>query len=296
MTTTTAPARGSHSAGRGVTFGGVLRSEWIKLRSLRSTWWCAALIVVVIVGFAALLSSVTGSGPQGTPGAPVPEGAEQQSALSALTIGIVFAQLVAAVLGALIITGEFGTGMIRSTFAAVPRRTAALVAKVLLVGLLTLVASALGLLGALGVSLPLLDGAGISPDLGDGRLWTALLAAAGSVALTAMMAFGIGAIIRNGAGAIAASVGIVFVLPILFAILVSSVQDAAWPSNLQEFSPAQAATRMYEYPLEGSDNPLVLPPVDGAIVLDPWQAALVMAGWVVVFFVIGLALVKRRDV
>jgi len=296
MTTTSAPARTSHSAGRGVSFGGVLRSEWIKLRSLRSTWWCTALIVVLLVGFAALLASVTGQGPEGTPGAPAPASADQQSALTAITLGTVFAQLVAAVLGALIITGEFGTGMIRSTFAAVPRRTAALVAKVLLVGVLVLVASALGLLGALAVSLPLLDRSGITPDLGDGALWTALLAAAGSVALTAMMAFGLGAIIRNGAGAIAASVGIVFVLPILFTILVGSVQDAVWPSNLQEFSPAQAATRMYEYPVDGSDNPFVLPPVDGAIVLEPWQAALVLVGWVVLFFAVGLAFVKRRDV
>lgn len=291
---TSAPTRQSRprSAGSGVTFGGVLRSEWIKLRSLRSTVWCFAIIAVLIIGFGALFSAVA-SGFEGMESTP-----EQQQSLAAsvTTIGVAFAQLVAAVLGALIITGEFGTGMIRSTFAAVPRRTSALVAKVLLVGALTLVASAIGLLGALAVSLPLLDGAGITTDLGDAKLWTALLAAAGSVALIAMMAFGLGAIIRNGAGAIAASVGIVFVLPILFTILVSSVQDAAWPSNLQEFSPAQAATRMYEYPLEGADNPFVLPPVDGSVVLEPWQAALVLAGWVVLFFAVGLALVKRRDV
>lgn len=291
-TTSTAPTRRDrHVTGPGVTFGGVLRSEWIKLRSLRSTWWCSVIIVALIVGFAALLSATV----SGFEGQQSTAAADQQLALTAITLGASFAQLVAAVLGALVVTGEFGTGMIRSTFAAVPRRTGALVAKLLLVVLLTFVVSALGLLGALGVSLPLLSGVGLDVDLGDDGLWVALLAAAGSVALTGGMAFGLGTIIRNGAGAIAAAVGIVFVLPILFQILVLSVQDAVWPSNLQEFSPAQAATRMYEYQAD-TPNPFLPAAVDGAIVLEPWQATLVLVGWVAVFFVVGLVLTKRRDV
>lgn len=294
MSQTTAPAPTRHDRvvhGSGVSFGGVLRSEWIKLRSLRSTWWCSVIIVALLVGFAALLSA-TISGFEGQQSTPE---SEQQLALTAVTVGTAFAQLVAAVLGALVITGEFGTGMVRSTFAAVPRRTGALVAKLLLVVLLTFVVSAVGLAGALGVALPLLSSVGLDVDLGDTGVWTALVAAAGSVALTGGMAFGLGTIIRNGAGAIAAAVGIVFVLPILFQILVASVQDAVWPSNVQEFSPAQVATRMYEYQAD-TQNPFSTPPVEGAIVLEPWQAALVLAGWVVVFFVVGLVLTKRRDV
>jgi len=294
MTTTTAPARTGHSAGRGVTFGGVLRSEWIKLRSLRSTWWCFAIMLVVIVGFGALLGASAGF----TTGGAAPSGDQaQQITVFSATGGIAFGQLVAAVLGALVITGEYGTGMIRSTFTAVPRRTSAVVAKLLLVTLSTFVVSLVAVLLALLVTRPMLAGIDVEADLGDGDLWLALVAAAGSVALIGAIGFGLGSIIRLSAAAVATGIGIVFVLPILFQILILSVgMDKAWPANLQEFSPSQAATRMYEYQVEGQAGLLTGVAVDGAVVLEPWQAGLVLVGWAVLLLVIGLALVKRRDV
>lgn len=289
---TSAPTRQSRprSAGGGVTFGGVLRSEWIKLRSLRSTVWCFAIIAVLIIGFGALFSAVA-SGFEGMESTP----AQQQSlAASVTTIGVAFAQLVAAVLGALIITGEFGTGMIRSTFAAVPRRTPALIAKLIIVAIGTFVVSAISLAITSLLAVPLLRGVDIELDLADGKYWLSMLGAAASVAFMAMIAFGLGMIIRNSTGAIAAAIGVVFVVPILFSIAMGLV-SGTWVYSLNEFIPPTAASRIYEYVVDGSSM-LTAPAVDGAIRLEPWQALLVLVGWVVALFAAGLALVKRRDV
>lgn len=288
----TAPYRPSrsHTTGRGVSFGGVLRSEWIKLRSLRSTVWCFAVIAVLIVGFGALFSAFAA----GFQGAPTTADQQQSIAVSVVTIGVTFAQLVAAVLGALVITGEFGTGMIRSTFAAVPRRTPALVAKLILVALGTFVVSLVSLVVTSFLAVPLLDGNDITLDLGDGRYWLSMVAAAGSVAFMAMISFGFGMIIRNSAGTIAAAIGLIFVLPILFTVA-TLIVSGTFLTSLNEFVPPTAATRMYDYVVEGA-SVTTGPAVDGALRLEPWGGLLVLVGWVAVLFAAGAALVKRRDV
>ena len=121
MTTTTAP-----TSLPGLTFGGIVTSEWVKLRSLRSTIWCYALIIVVTLGLGLILAGTLNTG------GVTPPAADQQALwLSASTLGIQLGVLISAVLGALVITGEYGTGMIRSTITAVPTRTPALMAKAL---------------------------------------------------------------------------------------------------------------------------------------------------------------------
>lgn len=289
---TTAPYRASrsHTSGRGVSFGGVLRSEWIKLRSLRSTVWCFAVIAVLIVGFGALFSGVAA----GFQGSPTTADQQQSIAVSIVTIGVTFAQLVAAVLGALVITGEFGTGMIRSTFTAVPRRLPALVAKLILVALGTFVVSLASLVVTSFLAVPLLEGNDIALDLGDGRYWASMVAAAGSVAFMAMISFGFGMIIRNSAGTIAAAIGLIFVLPILFGVA-SALVSGTFLTSLNEFVPPTAATRMYDYVVDGASVTTV-PAVEGALRLEPWGGLLVLVGWVAVLFAAGAALVKRRDV
>lgn len=273
-----------------LTFGGVLRSEWIKLRTLRSTWWCLAVMVAVIVAFGALFS--TSAGFFALDGAT----REQQQAVVAqsVTVGVVFGQLVASILGALVITGEFGTGMIRSTFTAVPRRGAALVAKLIVVAVTLFVVSLVGLVVALlvnSVILPLHD---ITVDFTDAALWKTVLGAAVSVAAIGMMALALGAIIRNGAGAIASAVGIVFVLPIVLQLFMAA-NDSVWLYNVNEIIPPNASARLYDYVVDGQ-SATMLPVPEGAWALEPWVALLVLAAWVVALFAVAFALVKRRDV
>ena len=130
-----------------LSFGGILASEWIKLRTLRSTWWCLAIMLVLPVGIALMAAAFypeasTSMGDEFT------LSPEMSSWLALATAGAGFNVFVVAVIGALVITGEYGTGMIRSSVAAVPSRGPVLVAKaivlsvtVFVVGLVAFVAS-----------------------------------------------------------------------------------------------------------------------------------------------------------
>src|SRR3954467_13082896 len=121
---TTSPAAPPAAAQVQPTFPGVVRGEWIKLLSLRSTWWAlastAAVTTLAALAAAASLNAMAGD----TAMAP---GTEQMHGAEVIASGFPFGMLTIAVLGALLITGEYATGMIRSTFAAVPTRIPVLV-------------------------------------------------------------------------------------------------------------------------------------------------------------------------
>ncbi|KQO46396.1 MULTISPECIES: ABC transporter permease subunit [unclassified Frigoribacterium] len=273
-----------------LTFGGVLHSEVIKLRTLRSTWWCLSIMVVIIVGFGALFALSAGLFQAGQASTEQ----QQQIVAQSVSVGVVFGQLVASILGVLVITGEFGTGMIRSTFSTVPKRLPAVIAKLVVIAVTLFVVSLVALVLTLLINSAILPSNDITVDFGDGALWRSVLGAAASIAFTGMIAFSLGAIIRNGAGAIAAAVGLVFVLPIIVQIFTAFV-DAAWVYTLAEIIPPNAAARLYDYVVSGQ-SAMTLPSPDGALVLEPWSALLVLIAWVVVLFGLALALVKRRDV
>lgn len=280
-----------------LTFAGIVRSEWIKLRSLRSTFWCYVIVVVLTIGLAALIAAVipTDSVAGQTTGTDAGEASGAASALASAnaswltitTIGVSFGQLVIAVLGALVITGEYGTGMIRSTFTAVPARLPALAAKTLVFAVVTFVVTLAALVIAALLAAPILDGRGIHPDLGDSGVWLALVGGAGYLTLLGVLSLAIGLIIRVSAGAIATALGLILVVPIIFNIL-ASVTRAQWPQNVAAFLPSSAGGRLYAYqPTGGTAN--------GLLTLDGWQGLLVLAAWCVVAAVIGGILVKRRD-
>lgn len=290
--TTARPALPSLRDAHGVTFGGVLRSEWIKLRSLRSTFWCAVIILVLSLGLTALASATLGAfNPRTGEAVPLPTGAAlTPSMMSAITVPTTFVSLVAAVLGALVITGEFGTGMIRSTFTAVPRRLPAVVGKAVVVTLVVFVIAAVSVLLAALLSLAIFGARGADPQP-DGDFWLALLGDAGYVALIALLSFTVGAIIRNSAGGIATSLGLILVLPII-ASLLAALANADWARNVGDFLPSNAGGRIYSYPaLHGTSAPAA----PGTLVLEPWQGLLVLVGWIVVLGAVALVLVRRRD-
>lgn len=276
-----------------LSFAGELRSEWIKLRTLRSTLWCYLIMVVLTIALGLLIA---GAHPAPAAGAPTPSHDVQQSTwVTVATLGIGFAQLVSAVLGALVITGEYGTGMIRSTFAAVPKRLPAIVAKALVFGLTTFVVALVGLVGAALVSAPLLRANDITADFGDGNVWLALVGGAGYVALIGLLAFGIGLIVRSSAAGIAAALGLVLVVPTILQVL-ARVTLADWPANIAASLPASAGSKLYAYPGAAAESfTPSQPSASNVITLDTWQGLLVLVGWVVVAFVVGAILVKRRD-
>lgn len=279
------------SRGSGVSFARVVRSEWIKLRTLRSTVWSFAIIVVLTVLIGLLFASVYDSsfGPEQD------QAGQNTIALAAVTGGVSLTQLVAAVLGVLIISGEYTTGMIRSTLAAVPRRLPALWAKALVLAVCTfvigLVASAVTLL----ITVPILAGKGIEPQLLDGDFVRSVLGTAAYLALIALLAYGLGVILRSSAGGIAAAAGLIFLVPTVLSI-VAAVSGTAWLSNAAAFLPSNAGARMYAYNA-GEPDPFAAAGADlsEVITLDAGQGALVLVAWVVVLLGVGAVLLKRRD-
>jgi ABC-2 type transport system permease protein len=270
-----------------LSFGGILRSEWIKLRTVRSTNWCYLIIIVMTVGFGYLIA---GTYPAPSPGTSAGDHATQQASwVQMTTIGIGFGQLVCAVLGALVITGEYGTGMIRSTVTAVPTRVPALIAKALVFGATTFVVGLVSLVAAALLTATLVPAKGIHPDFGDPAVWGAIVGGAGFLALLGMLSLSIGAIIRNSAGGIATSLGLILVLPVVLNIF-AGITQAGWAGNLAAFLPSNAGSQMYTY-----FSGVSAQTAPGIVILEPWQGFLVLAGWVVVLFIGAAALFKRRD-
>ena len=271
----------------GVTFGGILRSEWIKLMSLRSTIWCYAILVFLTLGLAALFGSTLY-----VEGMTLDRDTQQTFAIQAVTFSVSMSQLVVAVLGALVITGEYGTGMIRSTLTAVPARLPALFGKVIVFGVVTFVVSLVAIVLSALLSAPLLANSGVDVDFGDGAYWAALVGAAGFLALTGVFATAVGTIVRNSAGAIAIVLSFVLVLPTIVQIF-AVITKAEWVANLGNFLPSNAGARMYAYIGESAAaaDPMGL----GGTVLEPWQGALVLVAWVIALLALASVLLKRRD-
>ncbi|MFG6402693.1 ABC transporter permease subunit [Microbacterium sp. P04] len=282
---TSTPTRVFTPTGHDVSFGGAVRSEWIKLRTIRSTWWCYAILFVLVVGFSALLSSTLSV-------EPAPTGAAAQSlAVQAVTISTTFGALVVSVLGVLIISGEYGTGMIRSTLTAVPKRLPALVAKALVFAIATFVVSAISFAVSVPISVALLSGKGLEIDLGDSQYWLALLGGVGYLVLVGLIAFSLGAIIRNTAGGVAVALGLVLAAPIVLSII-SALTQLTWVLNLEKLLPSSAGGLLSTYPVSDA---AAAPTPDGVWVLEPWQGGLILVVWFVVLFTTAAVLLKRRD-
>jgi ABC-2 type transport system permease protein len=272
-----------------LTFGGVLRSEFIKLFTLRSTFWCCVIVVVLAIGVGLLLATVTPPARAGVPAAPSPTHLQQQAtALRDATVGTGIGQLVLSVLGVLVISGEYGTGMIRSTFAAEPKRLPTLFAKAIVLGLTTFVVGLITVFGTAAIIFPLLPGIHVHPDWSDSKLLLGMFGAAGYLALVSLIAFSIGALIRNTAGGIAAAIGLILVAPTILEI-VAGTTGAAWADNLVAFAPTNAGSKLYAYV---SSSPST---TDGVVSLDAHQGGLVLLAWFVVLFIAAAVALKRRD-
>ena len=253
-------------------FTGILRSEWIKLTTLRSTVWAYAILIALQIGMGALLVvtqtdemvAAAGSDPS----------AVAQAAVQVSTLGILFNQLVISVLGVLVITGEYGTGQIRSSLTAVPKRLPVLWAKALVFSVTSFVVGLVAVFASYAVTWPMLQAKGVESDLADVEVWGHLIGAAGYLALIGLVAFFLGALLRHTAGGIAAAVGLLLVVPSVISFIA-----ADWALVLADWLPGSAGQTLFF----------------GGGVFEPWQAVLVMLGWIALFAVPAAVLMRRRD-
>lgn len=256
----------------------ILRSEWIKLTSLRSSLWSIVLLVVSIVGPTLLLvhAGAASAGPERTP-------AEQT--VAAVTAGVLMAQIVAAVLGVLSMTGEYSTGMIQSTLAAVPRRIPVLAAKALVLFVLVSVVSAVSFVIAWAVSYPSLAAENAAVGLGEHGLTSAVLGSAASLGLLAVFALAVGALLRSAAGGVAVVLGLLLAAPTLLGLAVPLVP---WLGDVYPFLISQAALSTGKLP-----DPSAALVVDSS--LTPWLGGIVVLAWAAVSATVAGVLLRLRD-
>lgn len=292
MSIQTAPATASAPSrrrdGSGLNFGRILHSEWIKVTTVPSTVILLAITLVVMVGLAALfawqivvsLEFMADSPPE----MQAQMGGMQElrdAAISAPGSGYIFGQLLIASLAVVLIASEWGTGMIRSTMVAVPRRIPALLAKNLVIAVVAFLLGAGAALISVFVVQPILAPEDLTFALTDDGVIQTILGTGIYLALTAVISMAIGTLLRNTAGGVVTAIGLFFVLPVIVVSLIQGLAD--WIPDAARFLPSNAGDRM-----------LMLVPAEGQ--LDALQGGLVMAAWAVALLVVSLVVAKRRDV
>jgi ABC-2 type transport system permease protein len=286
---------------------GVIASEFTKLRSVRSTYWTIASLVITSVGVAAIIGFGASSSIHNQPWNKAGTDATQ------LSLGFFFeiGQLIIAVIGAMIITSEYSTGMIRTSLTAMPRRGTVYLGKLIVLTSVTLVVSLVTSFISFFVGQAVLSGAGVSASLfhtttvpananvspngpGNGppsytfvgtdvihasTVLTAVVGTALFVTVVALIAFGLGAIIRHTAGAITSTIGLMFVLSIIIQLLPDT-----WRWDIMRFFP-DAAGRVISVTIGPGNQHL----------WSAWPQFLVTVIWAVVLVGIGGYLFRKRD-
>jgi len=253
-------------------FADALRSEFTKIRSTRSTYWTLLALIVVCIGIGALASAGTASHPDGISAASFD--ATQQS-LAGLYVG----QLVIAALGALTITSEYSTGMIRTSLAVQPRRGVVFAAKAVVFAVVTLIVGLIASFGSFFVGQAILSGAHLSATLGQPNVLRAVVGGALFLTACGMLAYGLGAILRHTAAAISAAIGLLFVLTVLVQFLPQS-----WQNNVDKWMPALAGGQIWTTKVTPEAHQF-----------PAWGGFAVLAGWAAVAIIAGLILFRTRD-
>jgi ABC-2 type transport system permease protein len=273
-------ARPGRGAGPGLP--DAVHAEWTKLRTLAGTWWLLATAVAVTIaaGAAVAASAAVPPGPSGA----APAGAADPARIS--LAGVTLGQVIVALMAVLAVGGEYGTGMIRVTLAATPRRLTMLTAKAVVVTGGAAAAGAVAVLGSVLAGRLILPGRGLSAangyavmSLGNGP---DLRAAAGSVlylALIALLALGVTTAVRDSAVATGLVLGLLYLFPIASA----AVPDQTVARHLEQAAPMTAGLW-----IQATAGLRSLP-------LTPWQGLGVLALWALGALILGAAVLRLRD-
>ena len=274
----TLPASGPASAGtgRGPGFGKLLLTEWIKIRSVRSTLWTLILLFVVTVGFTALLClAISASWRQSRPATHASVIADPVGTI--LGTGLLFGQLAVCVLGVMIISSEYGSGTIRVSLLAVPRRWPMLTAKMLVFAVIVFVVGELAAFGSFFAGSAILH-SHVQVSLSDPGVTRAILGAGLYLTVLGWFSMAIGGLLRHTAGAITTAIGVVFVLPIIAAFL-----PASWGQHIHDYLPSSSGS-MIAQAHQGVNQ-----------VLSPWQGFGVFCIWTALLLAAAFTLLQRRD-
>lgn len=253
-----------------VTIPRIVRSEWIKFRTLRSSWYTLAAAVAAMIVTGLVIGYTTSTSDWSTLEADL-------TAPSAPLQGYFLAQLLIGVLGVLFVTGEYGTGMIRSTFAAVPRRLPVLGAKTAVFAALALVSMTAASFAAFFGAQLFLGPDGHAASLSDPGVLRSVAGVGVYLTLVALLGGALGWIIRSTAGAIGALVALLLVVPSLVPLLPGSLG-----TTISQYLPSTAGEAFFAS-------------VRTEDMLAPWTGLGVLALWVTGALVAAAIVLRRRD-
>jgi ABC-2 type transport system permease protein len=257
-----------------------LHAEWTKLRTLPSTGWTLLSIAAftVLLGMASVAATSTRQ-------CPSPAACHEDIAKLSLS-GIQLGQAAAVVLGVLIMSSEYGTGTIRTTLTAMPRRGTLFAAKTAVLIGTAVAAGTAGVLGSVLTGRLILPGNGFTPEVGYPSLsltdGPTLRAAVGSVlylVLIALLSLGVATAVRDSGAAITVVLGLLYVFPIIGQL----ITDEHWKDRIQRFTPMQAGLA-----IQATKNLSGLP-------IGPWPGLGVLAAYAGTSLVAGALLFRLRD-
>jgi ABC-type transport system involved in multi-copper enzyme maturation permease subunit len=277
MATTATPAHAAStprilpaSAGR-ATFAGALRSEFTKIRSVRSTYWTLFALVVVTVGFGALACW----------GAATHEHGPFFDATQRSLGGLYISQLIIGVLGVLVISAEYSTGMIRTTLSTMPYRGTIVAAKAVVFTVVAFVTGLITCFASFFIGQAFLSSHHLNATLGQPNVLRAVIGGALFLTVCGLLGFGLGLLLRHTAGAISAVVVLLFVITLLTGFLPQS-----WQNDIEKWIPAFAGTQIWTTIAAGPGS---------TPMFSPWTGFAVFCGYAAIAVLAGLALFRRRD-
>ena len=264
---------GVHIQGRQTILRSV-RAEWVKLWTLRSTWITSFIAIALTVLFGAGLAAAFGQSEQ-----------YQDTAKESITAGLNFGQIVVAVLGALIITGEYSSGQIRSSLAAVPKRGRLLLSKAVVLAVVSFILGSVSVFLSWAISKPFLgEHAGSLTDAHyAGYIWGSGLA----YAVIALMTLGIGFLLRSTAGAITVIVSLLFVVAVPLQLAASKWE---WINKVIGCLPSTVSSAVSD-PFQNATQW----GGDGVQFLSHGQAIAVFVAWALVPLIAAWVVFSRRD-
>ncbi|GAA2103528.1 ABC transporter permease subunit [Actinomadura alba] len=246
-----------------VGFGNVLAAEWTKAWTVRSTMWTPMVMMVLITGFAVFVGATRSLQPDDT-------------ILGGSLTGAVTAQIAASVFGVLVVSGEFGSGTIRATFAATPRRGAVLAAKAVVVAVVMFTTALIGSVVAYQIGTEMLTGEGYA----SGDAFPAVLGIAVCCAAVGLLGLALGAVLRHSAAAITTMIG-VLLLPSLFGPLFGDLQR--WVAGASPMAALEKLTQTSD----------ASPDTVGS--LGAWPSLSLVCVYSATALVLTAWLVRRRD-
>jgi ABC-2 type transport system permease protein len=266
-------ARQEFAVSPNVSVASIVRSEWLKFRSVRSSIMGVVVTFVLTIGIGALVTWLLRVH-WATEG---PLFVATFDPVSTSLVGVIFAQFAIGVIGALFITSEYTSGSIRTTLAAVPRRIELVVGKLIVLVISVFIVSEIACFAAFTLGQSIFSGVVPTASLSNGNVLRAVILAGVYLTLISALACGLGLIIRHSAATISVYVSLLLIVPLIFAFLPQS-----WQNRGEKFLPSELGHAMASASSVAND-------------FGAWTSLLLLVVYVVVILGVGTALFARRD-